>query len=102
MGVPQKHRTRGAMNAITFTGEYFVPGGSGIRIEADHMARYEFAADCVAGKSALDIACGVGYACPLLLGAGAVSYHGVDIQPTLIEHARSKYSDARAKFEIGD
>ena len=47
-------------NELNFTGEYFIPGKSGERIEADHLERYRFACKYAKGKSVLDIACGVG------------------------------------------
>ena len=87
---------------LNFTGEYFVPGKSGERIEADHMARYRFAAGHVRGFSVLDIACGVGYAASVLLEAGATSYLGVDIRPELVQHARDIYGTEEATFEVGD
>jgi SAM-dependent methyltransferase len=87
---------------LNFTGEYFVPGKSGERIEADHMARYRFAAGHVRGFSVLDIACGVGYAASVLLEAGATSYLGVDIRPELVQHARYIYGTEQATFEVGD
>lgn len=87
---------------IKFTGEYFVPGRSGDRIEADHMARYKFAAKYVRGKSVLDIACGTGYAAPILIDAGATSYHGGDIQQLLIDHAKNNYNGDNINFDIQD
>ena len=52
---------------IDFTGEFFVPGKSEERIEADHMERYHFACEFAQGKSILDIACGVGYSAPFII-----------------------------------
>jgi hypothetical protein len=46
---------------LVFTGEYFIPGKSGERIEADHLERYRFACRFAKGKSVLDLACGAGY-----------------------------------------
>jgi 2-polyprenyl-3-methyl-5-hydroxy-6-metoxy-1,4-benzoquinol methylase len=88
--------------AINFTGEYFVPGNSGERIEADHMARYRFASKYVKGKSVLDIACGVGYAAPILIEAGAKSYLGADIQKPLIDYATKIYGSDLATYEYQD
>lgn len=89
-------------SGLTFTGEFFVPGKAGERIEADHMARYQFAAKFVHGQSVLDVACGAGYGAPILLGAGAVSYVGADIQPELLEHARQRYGSEWARYELCD
>lgn len=88
--------------SIDFTGEFFVPGKSGQRIEADHMERYHFACRVAQGKSILDIACGLGYSAPLLIGAGAVSYDGVDISEKLVNYADSAYGSNRARYHVGD
>lgn len=87
---------------LQFTGEYFVPGKSGDRIEADHIERYKFAAQFVKEKSVLDVACGVGYAAPILINAGASCYRGGDIQQSLIDYATKKYGNDRANFQLID
>jgi len=87
---------------IKFTGEFFVPGKSPERIEADHMERYKFACKFVQGKSVLDIACGAGYSAPLLIKAGAVSYDGVDINDSLIKYSRSIYASDTINYHVGD
>jgi len=89
-------------NEIDFTGEFFVPGKSGERIEADHLERYRFARKFSSGKSVLDIACGVGYAGPLFIEAGAVSYDGVDINEKLIEYAGKTYGSNSINYFLGD
>lgn len=88
--------------AINFTGEYFVPGKSGDRIEADHMERYRFACKYAYGKSVLDIACGVGYSSPILLDSGAISYQGVDIDEIVVAHAMQTYGSEHARYSVGD
>ena len=85
-----------------FTGEFFVPGESGARIEADHYARYRFACRYARNKNVLDIACGVGYSAPMMLEAGACNYLGVDINEDLVAYATEKYGSANAKFTHGD
>jgi len=87
---------------LAFTGEYCIPGKTPTRIEADHLARYRFAVRYVQAKSVLDIACGVGYAAPILLDGGALSYQGVDIRKELVEYAQGHYGSARANFDVGD
>jgi 2-polyprenyl-3-methyl-5-hydroxy-6-metoxy-1,4-benzoquinol methylase len=87
---------------LNFTGEYFIPGKSGERIEADHLERYWFARKFARGKSVLDIACGVGYAGPLFIEAGAVSYDGVDINEKLIEYADKNYGSNSINYFLGD
>jgi len=87
---------------LEFTGEYFIPGETEDRIEADHVARYEFASQFVKGKSILDIACGVGYGATMLLEAGATKYKGADIQKELISYAKTTYGSDRATFSVTD
>lgn len=87
---------------IKFTGEFFVPGQSEARIEADHMERYRFAGRFARGKSILDVACGVGYAAPLLIGAGALTYQGVDINPEAVTYAMHTYGGDGIRFAVGD
>jgi SAM-dependent methyltransferase len=87
---------------IDFTGEFLVPGKSGERIEADHMARYHFACKFAQGKSILDIACGTGYSAPLFIKAGAVKYDGVDINEKLVKYANYTYGSDCVNYHVGD
>lgn len=89
-------------NELNFTGEYFIPGKSGERIEADHIERYSFACKYAKGKSVLDIACGVGYSGPKLIEAGAISYDGVDINEKLVEYAVETYGADLINYYVGD
>ncbi len=88
--------------ALTFTGEYFIPGHAPKRVEDDHMERYRFAARFVLGRTVLDIACGVGFGSRLLAEAGARRVDGVDISPQVIDYARAHYGSERAVFTVGD
>jgi 2-polyprenyl-3-methyl-5-hydroxy-6-metoxy-1,4-benzoquinol methylase len=85
-----------------FSGEYFVPGKSGQRIEDDHMERYKFAAHYANGKSVLDIACGIGYSAPMLIDAGAASYDGADINQELTAYANNQYGSDSIRYHTGD
>jgi len=89
-------------NELNFTGEYFIPGKSGERIEADHIERYRFACKYVKGKSVLDIACGVGYSGQMFIEAGAFSYDGVDINEKLIDYAKKIYGSDLISYSVGD
>jgi SAM-dependent methyltransferase len=89
-------------NNLNFTGEYFIPGKSGERIEADHIERYRFACKYAKGKSVLDIACGVGYSGPKFMEAGAVSYDGVDINEKLVDYAKENYGADLISYSLGD
>jgi SAM-dependent methyltransferase len=92
------------MNEIQekFTGEFLVPGQSGAKCEALHLARYRFASDYVVGKDALDIACGVGYGSAALSQVGARSVEGVDIRLENVAHAQRKYGAENVHFYQGD
>ncbi len=87
---------------IKFTGEYFVPGISGKRIESDHIERYRFACNYVKNRSVLDIACGYGYSAPLIIDAGATMYVGVDINEQLVNNASSLYGSDLIRYYQGD
>lgn len=89
-------------NDIKFTGEYFVPGRTCLRIEADHVERYQFAKNFAKGKRVLDIACGYGYGGPILLDGGAAEYCGVDLNGNLIRNAIAVYGSEKIRYEQGD
>ena len=79
-----------------------MPGRSGETIELDHLERYRFACKFAENRSALDIACGIGYSAPLLVQAGAVSYDGVDINAELVRHANQTFASDRVHYFLGD
>jgi len=91
-----------ANTELNFTGEYFIPGKSGERIEADHLERYKFACKFAKGKSVLDIACGVGYAGPMFIQSGAVSYYGADINDKLVEYAKDNFASELIGYSVSD
>src|SRR6266478_574902 len=57
----------------------------------EHIYRYRFATQFVAGRTVLDIACGEGYGAAALSEAGATKVVGVDISPETCLHATQKY-----------
>jgi 2-polyprenyl-3-methyl-5-hydroxy-6-metoxy-1,4-benzoquinol methylase len=57
-------------------------------IEAEHHARYRFAAAVVRGKRVLDAGCGVGWGSQILVAAGAASVEGVDIDESAVRESR--------------
>ncbi len=71
----------------------------------EHIARYRFAKDFVKGR-VLDLACGVGYAVPILLEGDKDSvvkeYVGVDIDKDSIEYASDHYRHPKARFVVED
>lgn len=74
-------------------------------IRRDHVARYEFARDQIAGGmfNVLDVGCGVGYGSKIMAAqAGGVT--AFDINTEAIEFARAHYADPRVRFisaEVG-
>lgn len=50
-----------------------------------HTSRYEFAANFVAGKVVLDVACGVGYGSQHLATRGAKSVIGIDVDKSALQ-----------------
>jgi cyclopropane fatty-acyl-phospholipid synthase-like methyltransferase len=83
---------------IKVTGECLVPGKSPAKTEAEHFARYEYAANFVKHKKVLDIACGVGFGCGIYAESGAESIVGVDISISNIQYARSMYPSETITF----
>lgn len=80
-------------------GERFTPEMQGA-IRWEHLHRYAFASELVAGKDVVDVACGEGY------GTKALSYRarmvtGIDISPDCIEHAQSTYRGKNVAFQVG-
>lgn len=66
----------------------------------EHLHRYAVAAELVAGKTVLDIACGEGYG-TALLAEKALHITGVDIEKTVVDRARTKYTIPNIRFETG-
>lgn len=82
--------------------ERFVPARMrGELVEAEHLARYWWAAQLADGRRALDAGCGLAYGAQLLRAAGALSVHGVDIGEATIEAARAACGDG-VELVVGD
>ncbi|WNV05355.1 glycosyltransferase [Candidatus Methylospira mobilis] len=84
---------------LEFTGERFVPGEHG-DIALEHLHRYVQACGIVAGKIALDIACGEGYGSAILANK-ASQVIGVDIARDAVQHARKRYKKENLKYMVG-
>jgi 2-polyprenyl-3-methyl-5-hydroxy-6-metoxy-1,4-benzoquinol methylase len=84
------------------TPERFVPTEMrGQLVEAEHMARYLWAARFSQGRRVLDAGCGVGYGAAMLDRAGARQVTAVDIAPPVIEVARQSVPDT-VRCDVGD
>ncbi len=73
----------------------------GHTIEAEHLARYAWAAQFATGRRILDAACGTAYGTAMLAAAGASEVVGVDIDERIIETARSTAAPSTS-FEVTD
>jgi len=67
-----------------------------------HESIYLFASQFAAGARVLDAACGTGYGSAVLLGAGALSIEGVDIDAATVRYASRHYPDPRVRFSVVD
>src|SRR5215218_3997559 len=70
-------------------------------VEAEHRARYAWAAPAAAGKRVLDAGCGLGYGSAVLSDAGAASVVGVDVAEGVVEVARERVPDG-VELHVGD
>lgn len=70
-------------------------------VEAEHLARYEWAAQLCSGRRVLDVGCGAGYGSELLHRAGAMEVVGIDNSATALDLARSNVSSG-VTCELGD
>jgi SAM-dependent methyltransferase len=66
------------------------PGGL---MEAEHRARYWWAAQWVAGKRVLDAGCGIGYGMAMLAAESPASLVGVDIADEALARARDELGE---------
>jgi SAM-dependent methyltransferase len=70
-------------------------------IEAEHLARYAWAAQLANGRRALDAACGRAYGSAMLLAAGASEVIGIDLDEEVIAEVREE-APPNARFDVGD
>lgn len=70
-------------------------------IEAEHLARYAWAAQFVPGRRVLDAACGMAYGTNMLMDAGATAVVGVDLDPDLLAEVRPVAREG-VTFEVAD
>jgi GT2 family glycosyltransferase/ubiquinone/menaquinone biosynthesis C-methylase UbiE len=74
---------------LEWTGERFVPWMAGAQIHYEHLHRYAFAQQFVAGKDVIDLACGEGYGTAMLADEATIL------------HATTKYSKENLKYMQG-
>ncbi len=91
---------------LTFTGERIVPEADNceplfaLKMYQEHIARYLFASQKAAGKSVLDIGCGVGYGSQLIARSGALGVTAFDISKEAIGHAQQFYPHPNLQFDV--
>lgn len=82
--------------------ERFVPDEMhGELVEAEHIARYTWAASFCSGRRVLDAGCGTGYGSELINSAGASEVVAVDRSETAVELTRAAVSSG-VRCQIGD
>ncbi len=82
--------------------ERFVPDEMrGQLIEAEHVARYLWAATIAAGRRALDAGCGAGYGTAILARAGARSTTGIDVAAAVLEAVQGGMPEG-VRLDVGD
>ncbi|MFL5240438.1 MAG: methyltransferase domain-containing protein [Rhizomicrobium sp.] len=95
-------------SGLVFTGERIVPQADNCepnfasRMYQEHIARYLFASQIVAGKAVIDIGCGVGYGSQRLAQLGAAFVHAFDLSEDAIRHARIHYAHPNVHYEAGN
>jgi 2-polyprenyl-3-methyl-5-hydroxy-6-metoxy-1,4-benzoquinol methylase len=70
-------------------------------LEAEHLARYRWAAQLAAGRRVLDAGCGTAYGSAILAQAGALEVVGVDLAVDVLDSVRTELP-ATVTLEPGD
>jgi SAM-dependent methyltransferase len=70
-------------------------------IEAEHLARYRWAAAAAAGKRVLDAGCGTAYGSAILAAGDAAEVVGVDIAESVLDSVRPEMPEA-VTLRVGD
>jgi GT2 family glycosyltransferase/ubiquinone/menaquinone biosynthesis C-methylase UbiE len=94
-------RRKGAPRLIDWTGERCVPWAPDVQVVYEHLHRYLWAAEVVAGRRVLDLATGEGFGAAIL-ARSAASVVGVDIDERTVEHAKLNYEADNLSFELAD
>ncbi len=68
----------------------------------DHLVRYAWASELVGKKRVLDVACGLGFGTTMLIGAGAKSAVGVDLDEPAIRKCQKWWDHPGIVFKGGD
>ena len=82
---------------LEWTGERFLPWIEDATIAYEHLHRYAYASQFVAGAVVLDLGSGEGYGASLLART-ASAVIGVDVDPESVSHAQRKYTRPNLDF----
>ena len=93
-------RTPEAQQDLDWTGERMLPWLDDPTIAYEHLHRYAFAAQLVAGRRVLDLGSGEGYG-TALLAAHAADVTGVDVDGEAVRHAAATYRSPNLRFAEG-
>ena len=91
---------------LKFNGERIVPEADNceplfaLKMYQEHIARYLFAAQVARGRSALDIASGVGYGSQTLARCGAASVTAFDLSEDAVRHAQHFYPHPAVRYVV--
>lgn len=100
MGKNPNHQETFLIRSPRFTGERVTRPEDAVFPE--HLARYQFASQYLAGKQVLDVACGLGLG-SALLAKTAQKVFGVDVDQNSIAYARKQYqNNPRLTFQVGE
>jgi O-antigen biosynthesis protein len=88
-------------NAVSFTGERFIPGQGGCQLAYEHLHRYLFALRWAEGKPVLDLACGNGYGAAIL-ARRASHVWALDVEGETIVEAQKEWRIHNLTFVQGD
>ncbi|MGO9956853.1 MAG: methyltransferase domain-containing protein, partial [Solirubrobacteraceae bacterium] len=94
-------RRSGSPRLIDWTGERCVPWAPDIQVVYEHMHRYLWAAQLVAGSQVLDLASGEGFGAAIL-AESAQSVTGIDIDQLTVDHSSLNYGSNSVHFAVGD
>lgn len=72
------------------------------RYAADHLARYQFAAERARDKVVLDAGTGIGYGAAILKEAGANRVDAVDIDEAVVGEARARFGRTGVQYLVSD
>ena len=80
--------------------ERYVPDEPGTNfMRQEHLIRYKYASNFVKNKVVLDVACGSGYGCDILLKSGAKIVNGIDISEDAIVFCKTHFTDSKLIFK---